>query len=76
MIRGLQPLRSAASLPCDMVHTSTMSTTKPPTGRRSPAQIFRREEDFFELAERFRSSRDPDDVKKLGDELGRFVFGE
>jgi hypothetical protein len=53
-----------------------MSTTKAPTGRRSPAQIFRREEDFFELAERFRSSRDPDDVKKLGDELGRFVFGE
>jgi hypothetical protein len=35
-----------------------------------------KEQAFFELAERFRSSRDPDDVKKLGDELGRFVFGE
>jgi len=35
-----------------------------------------KEEAFFELAERFRSSRDTDDVKKLGDELGRFVFGE
>jgi hypothetical protein len=35
-----------------------------------------KEQAFFELAERFRSSRNPDDVKKLGDELGRFVFGE
>jgi len=35
-----------------------------------------KEQAFFELAERFRSSSDPDEVKKLGDELGRFVFGE
>ena len=35
-----------------------------------------KEQAFFELAERFRSARNPDDVKKLGDELGRFVFGE
>jgi hypothetical protein len=35
-----------------------------------------KEQTFFELAERFRSSKNPDDVKKLGDELGRFVFGE
>lgn len=31
---------------------------------------------FFELAERFRSSKDPNEARKLGDELGRFVFGE
>ena len=35
-----------------------------------------KEQMCFELAERFRSSKDPDVVKKLGDELGRFVFGE
>ena len=35
-----------------------------------------KEQMFFELAERFHSSKDPDVVKKLGDELGRFVFGE
>ncbi len=35
-----------------------------------------REQAFFELAERFRSSKSPDEVEKLGDELGRFVFGE
>jgi EAL domain-containing protein (putative c-di-GMP-specific phosphodiesterase class I) len=35
----------------------------------------RKQEQFIELAERFRSANDPDDVKRLGDELGRMVFG-
>lgn len=35
-----------------------------------------KEKDFFELAERFRNSDDPEQIKQLGDELGRFVFGE
>jgi hypothetical protein len=35
-----------------------------------------KEKAFFELAERFRSARDPDEAKQLGDELGRLVFGE
>jgi len=35
-----------------------------------------REKAFFELAERFRAANDPDQVKRLGDALGRLVFGE
>ncbi len=35
-----------------------------------------KEQAFFRLAERFRSSSDPEQAKQLGDELGRFVFGE
>ena len=35
-----------------------------------------KEKAFFELADRFRASGHPDEVKRLGDELGRFVFGE
>ncbi|HEV3036964.1 MAG TPA: hypothetical protein VHA33_04170 [Candidatus Angelobacter sp.] len=35
-----------------------------------------REKAFFELAERFRDAKDPHEVQHLGDELGRFVFGE
>jgi hypothetical protein len=31
---------------------------------------------FFELAKRFRDSEDPEETKRLGDELGRLVFGE
>jgi metal-responsive CopG/Arc/MetJ family transcriptional regulator len=35
-----------------------------------------KEQAFFQLAERFRSSKNPEEAKQLGDELGRFVFGE
>jgi hypothetical protein len=35
-----------------------------------------KEKAFPELAERFRSAKDPEEVKRLGDNLGRFVFGE
>ena len=36
----------------------------------------KKEQAFFELAARFRSAKDPEEVKRLGDSLGRFVFGE
>ena len=35
----------------------------------------RKEQQFFELAERFRSATEPADAKRLGDELGRMIFG-
>jgi hypothetical protein len=35
-----------------------------------------KEKAFFQLAERFRAADDPKQVKQLGDQLGRFVFGE
>jgi hypothetical protein len=35
-----------------------------------------KENEFFALAERFRETDDPKQVRKLGHELGRFVFGE
>ncbi len=35
-----------------------------------------KEKAFFELAERFRSTSNPEEAKRLGDELGRMVFGE
>lgn len=35
----------------------------------------RRQEEFFKLAERFRSTEDPEEAAQLGDELGRMVFG-
>jgi hypothetical protein len=35
----------------------------------------RKQDEFFELAERFRSATDVKEVKRLGDRLGRMVFG-
>ena len=35
----------------------------------------RKQQQFFALAERFRNEEDPDAANRLGDELGRMVFG-
>ncbi|PYX67545.1 MAG: hypothetical protein DMG78_27485 [Acidobacteria bacterium] len=35
-----------------------------------------KEKAFFEVAERFRAASDPDEIKQLGDKMGRFIFGE
>jgi predicted DNA-binding ribbon-helix-helix protein len=35
----------------------------------------RKEKEFFELAKRFRAASAPADVKRLGNELGRMIFG-
>jgi hypothetical protein len=32
--------------------------------------------EFFVLAERFRDATEPEEVKRLGDDLGRIIFGK
>ena len=34
----------------------------------------RKQQEFFNLAERFRNATDPEEVKRLGDQMGRMVF--
>jgi len=34
-----------------------------------------KEQEFFDLAERFRKATDPQEVKRLGEQMGRMVFG-
>ena len=36
----------------------------------------RKQQEFFELAERCRNATDPMEAQRLGDALGRMVFGE
>jgi hypothetical protein len=36
----------------------------------------RKQQEFFELAERFRNATDSKEAKRLGDALGRMVFGD
>ena len=35
----------------------------------------RKQQEFFELAERFRSESNPEEARCLGDKLGRILFG-
>jgi hypothetical protein len=34
-----------------------------------------KQREFFALAERFRSATDPEEVKRLGHQMGRMIFG-
>ena len=36
----------------------------------------KKEKVFFQMAERFGAAHDPEQVTQLGNQLGRFVFGE
>jgi hypothetical protein len=36
----------------------------------------RKQQEFFDLAERFRAATDPKEVKRLGGQMGRMVFGD
>ena len=35
----------------------------------------RKQQEFFDLAERFRNAADPEEVKRLGEQMGEMVFG-
>jgi hypothetical protein len=35
----------------------------------------RKQQVFFDLAERFRNATDPEEIKSLGDQIGQMVFG-
>jgi hypothetical protein len=35
----------------------------------------RKQQEFYDLAERFRSATDPDEIRSLGEQMGRMVFG-
>ncbi|HEV2689283.1 MAG TPA: hypothetical protein VGV35_12040 [Bryobacteraceae bacterium] len=34
-----------------------------------------KQQEFFDLAERFRNATDAEEVKRLGDRMGRMIFG-
>ena len=35
----------------------------------------RKQQEFFALAERFRDATDPEEVKRLGEQMGSMIFG-
>lgn len=53
-------------------HPATLRPRRPTIVVRNAAVT---PEEFFELAERFRNSTDPDEIQILGDTLGRAIFG-
>ncbi len=84
MASSKAPVRQSVSLPPDIArHVRAVAKSRRQSANRVLVELIeqgiesqkRRQQEFFELAEKFRASQDEADVKRLGDELGRMVFG-
>jgi hypothetical protein len=78
-------IRQSISLPSGVAaQVRSMARTRRVSANRVLVELIedgmeaqkRKQQQFFQLAERFRGASDPEEAKRLGDELGRMVFGD
>lgn len=79
------PVRQSVSLPANVAaQVRRLAKVRKLSSNRMLVELIengiaaeeRKQEEFFKLAERFRNASDPEEAKRLGDELGRMVFGD
>lgn len=84
MRTGNKTIRQSVSLPAGVAaQVRSLARTRKLSANRILVELIeggmeaqkRKQQQFFELAERFRETTDPEEAKRLGDELGRIVFG-
>ena len=84
MSKLAKAVRQSVSLPAPVAaQVRTMARTRRLSANRMLLELIengieaerRKQREFFDLAERFRSATDPKEIKRLGDEMGRMVFG-
>ena len=77
-------VRQSVSLPGETAaKVRAMARTKRLSANRMLVQLIengiesekQKEQEFFDLAERFRKANDPQEIKRLGEQMGRMVFG-
>ncbi len=77
-------VRQSISLPASVAaQVRTMASARRLSANRMLVELIengieaekQKQQDFFDLAQRFRSATDPKEVKRLGDLMGRMVFG-
>ena len=79
-----ETIRQSISLPARVAaQVRSMAKTRRLSANRMLVELIedgmearkQKQRQFFELAERFRGAADPEEAKRLGDQLGRMVFG-
>ena len=80
-----KPIRRSVTLPRDVAkQVEAISKQRRLSDNRVLVELIEqgiqaqkeKEKAFFDLARKFREADDPKQVERLGDQLGRFVFGE
>ena len=84
MKNQLKSVRQSVSLPAKTAaQVRNLAKTRRLSSNRMLVELIengieaenRKQQEFFELAERFRNATDPEEARRLGDALGRMVFG-
>ena len=84
MRTGKKAVRQSVSLPANVAaQVRSLAKTRRVSANRMLVELIengmeaekRKQREFFDLAERFRSATDPKEAKRLGDQMGRMVFG-
>ena len=84
MRTGKKTVRQSVSLPANVAaQVRSLAKTRRVSANRMLVELIengmeaerRKQREFFDLAERFRSATDPQEAKRLGDQMGRMVFG-
>ena len=79
-----KPVRQSVSLPPKLAkQVGSMAKRRKVSKNRMLLELIetgvdaerRKQQQFFALAERFRNEQDPEAANRLGDELGKMVFG-
>jgi hypothetical protein len=84
MKTGSKTVRQSVSLPSSVAaQVRSLAKTRRLSANRMLVELIengmdaekRKQREFFDLAEHFRTATDPEEVKRLGDQMGRMVFG-
>src|SRR5437763_14020443 len=85
MKSGNKTVRQSLSLPANIAtQVRNLAKTRKLSSNRMLVELIengieaeqRKQQEFFKLAERFRNATDPEEAKRLGDELGRLVLSD
>jgi hypothetical protein len=84
MKTGNGKVRQSISLPSNVAaRVRTLAKTRKLSANRVLVELIengmeaekRKQQEFSDLAERFRTATDPEEVRRLGEQMGRMVFG-
>jgi hypothetical protein len=76
-------VRQSVSLPASVAaQVRSLAKTRKLSANRMLVELIengieadkRKQQEFFDLAARFRAASDPEQVKRLGDQMGRMIF--
>ena len=85
MRTGKKAVRQSVSLPSNVAaQVRSLAKTRRVSANKMLVELIengmeaekRKQREFFDLAERFRSATDPEEAKRLGDQMGQMVFGD